>query len=64
MKINANLKINKFPVPVLGDNANELYGELYGENGENFVRILDDSPDEIAVISILITYLKKRIGAE
>lgn len=59
------MKMNfaKFPAPVLGEDTHELYTRLYGDAGERFVDILNTSPDEIAVISRLIAYLKaKREG--
>ena len=49
----------RFPSPVLDEQARELYGTLYGEQGEKYTEILDQSPDEIAVISLLIAYLTK-----
>lgn len=55
-----NMNFAKFPAPVLGDNTQELYTKLYGEAGEKFISILNTSPDEIAVISRLIAYLKDR----
>ena len=47
----------KFSVPVLGEDTQELYKELYGDIGAGFLDILNTSPDEIAVISRLIAYL-------
>ena len=41
----------------------ELYTKLYGNVGERFIDILNTSPDEIAVISRLIAYLKEKKGA-
>ena len=58
MKININPA--KFPAPVLGSGTQELYTRLYGEDGGRFVDILSTSPDEIAVVSRLIAYLKDR----
>ena len=58
MKININPA--KFPAPVLGGGTQELYTRLYGEDGGRFVDILSTSPDEIAVLSRLIAYLKDR----
>ena len=55
-----NMNFAKFSVPVLGDDAQSLYSNLYGETGERFVDILNTSPDEIAVISRLIAYLAER----
>lgn len=54
------MKMNyaKFSVPVLGDDSRELYTKLYGQSGECFIEILNTSPNEIAVISRLIAYLK------
>lgn len=52
----------KFPAPVLGDDTQELYTKLYGNVGEKFVDILNTSPNEIAVISRLIAYLKDKKG--
>lgn len=58
-----NVNFAKFSVPVLGDDTYELYTQLYGEYGEQFVDILSTAPNEIAVISRLIAYLKTK-GAE
>lgn len=55
-----NMNFAKFPAPVLGDDTQTLYSKLYGEAGERFVDILNTSPDEIAVISRLISYLADR----
>lgn len=57
MKMNINPA--KFPTPVLGEGVQDLYTKLYGEDGTHFVNILSTSPDEIAVISRLIAYLKE-----
>lgn len=53
-----------FSSPVLGEETSELYTKLYGDAGERFVDILDSSPNEIAVISRLIAYLKDKKGEE
>lgn len=58
-----NMNFAKFPAPVLCDSAQALYTKLYGEDGERFVEILNTSPDEIAVISRLISYLAEKKGA-
>lgn len=55
-----NMNFAKFSAPVLGDGIQELYTRLYGEVGEKFVDILNTSPNEIAVISRLIAYLKEK----
>lgn len=57
-----NMNFAKFPVPVLDDETQKLYHELYGDYGENFINILDTSPNEIAVISRLIAYLEVKKG--
>ncbi len=59
-----NMNFAKFSAPVLGDDTQELYTKLYGDAGERFVDILDTSPNEIAVISRLIAYLKEKKGAK
>lgn len=59
-----NMNFAKFSVPVLEDDTQELYTRLYGDAGEKFIDILGTSPDEIAVISRLIAYLKTKKGVE
>lgn len=59
-----NMNFTKFSVPVLGGDTQELYTKLYGDAGEKFVDILNASPNEIAVISRLIAYLKDKKGVE
>ena len=59
-----NRSFSKFPAPVLGDDAQSLYVRLYGEVGERFVDILSTSPDEIAVISRMISYLAEQKKGE
>lgn len=55
------MKMNfKFSAPVLDDGTQELYTRLYGDAGGRFVDILNTSPDEIAVISRMIAYLKEK----
>ncbi len=49
-----------FSSPVLGEEAQKIYSNIYGEAGEKFVDILNTSPNEIAVISRLITYLREK----
>lgn len=59
-----NMNFAKFSTPVLGDDTQELYAKLYGDAGEKFVDILNSSPNEIAVISRLIAYLREKKGEE
>lgn len=55
-----NMDFAKFSTPVLGDETQELYTKLYGDDGERFIDILNTSPNEIAVISRLIAYLNEK----
>lgn len=55
-----NMNFAKFSAPVLGDDTQKLYTELYGDVGSRFVDILNTSPNEIAVISRLIAFLKDK----
>lgn len=57
-----NMNFAKFSAPVLGDDAQKIYTKLYGGAGDKFVDILNTSPNEIAVISRLIAYLKDKIA--
>ena len=54
------MMISRFSSPVLNEEAQESYKDLYGESGQYYVDILNTSPDEIAVLSRMITYLKER----
>ena len=57
-----NMSFAKFPTAVLDENARQLYTKVYGDDGERFVDILNTSPEEVAVISRLIIYLKEKKG--
>lgn len=54
----------KFDVSVLGEEAQEIYGRLYGDRGLKYIEILETSPEEIAVISRLLAYLENMMGGE
>ena len=56
--------ITRWTNPVLGDGADTVYTEMYGEQGKDFVRVLENSPYEIAVISRLIAYLEQVKGGK
>lgn len=58
-----NMNFTKFPAPVLGNDTHKLYVKLYGDVGENFIDVLNTSPNEIAIISRMIAYLKDMKGA-
>ena len=55
-----NMNFAKFTAPVLGEDTQELYSELYGDAGNKFVDVLSTSPDEIAVISKMIAFLNTK----
>lgn len=57
------MKLSKFPVPVLGDEMDVLYADLYGERGAVYLETLRSSPDESGVLSRLLAYLVKKKGA-
>ena len=59
-----NTKFNRWTSPVLGEEADPLYIDIYGDEGKDFIRILENSPYEIAVISRLIAYLGKVRGGK
>lgn len=58
-----HMNFAKFTAPVLTEGTQRLYKELYGEDGATFIDVLNTSPDEIAVISKMIAFLNKQIGA-
>ena len=59
-----NMNFAKFTAPVLGEDTQELYSELYGDVGNKFVDVLSTPPDEIAVISKMIAFLNKQKEAK
>lgn len=59
-----NMNFAKFIAPVLGEDTQELYSELYGDAGNKFVDVLSSSPDEIAVVSKMIAFLNKQKEAK
>lgn len=59
-----NMNFAKFTSPVLDSDTRELYINLYGDNADNFIEILNTSPEEIAVISKMIAYLNQLKGVE
>ena len=54
-----NANITRFDNPVLVENTKNEYTEVYGSDGEGFVRILKSAPDENAIISKLLLHLHK-----
>ena len=49
----------RFGTPGMGRESEQAYNSLYGDDGTSFVRVLRESPFEIAVLSRLIAYLEQ-----
>ena len=49
---------------ILGQEAEARDTGIYGNEGVDFLRVLETSPYEIAVVSRLIAYLQKVKGGE
>lgn len=47
----------RWPSPILNDDASNLFAESYGDNAQNFLCVLSNSPYEIALLSALLAYL-------
>lgn len=54
-----NFNTSRFSSPVLGEEAISLYKSVYGDNGEKYIEILEESPYEVAVNSRMLAYLAK-----
>lgn len=50
----------RFGTPGMGEETEAAYSGVYGEIGMDFIRVLQDSPYEIAVLSRLLTYLEEK----
>lgn len=50
-----NVNPTRFGTPGMGQEAETAYSSVYGDSGMDFIRVLRDSPYEIAVLSRLIT---------
>jgi len=59
-----NANFTRWTSPILGQEAEAVYTGIYGNEGEDFLRVLETSPYEIAVVSRLIAYLQKVKGGE
>lgn len=59
-----NANITRWTSPILGQEAETVYTGVYGENGKEYINILETSPYEIAVVSRLMAYLHKVKGGE
>lgn len=55
-----NMNSTRFGTPGMEQEAEAVYSSFYGNNGIDFVRILRESPYEIAVLSRLIMYLEQK----
>lgn len=54
----------RFGTPGMGSETEAAYGSVYGDSGADFIRVLQDSPYEIAVLSRLIAYLAQKWKGE
>ncbi len=52
----------RFSQPVLDETTKTHYEKLYEDAGEQFINILNSSPNEIAVLSRMMVYLNERSG--
>ncbi len=59
-----NANFTRWTSPILGQEAEAVYTGIYGNEGADFLRVLETSPYEIAVVSRLIAYLQKVKGGE
>ena len=59
-----NANFTRWTSPILGQEAEAVYTDIYGNEGAGFLRVLETSPYEIAVVSRLIAYLQKVKGGE
>ena len=50
----------KFTAPVLGEDTQTFYSELYRDASNKFVEILNSSIDKIAVISKMIAFINTK----
>ena len=48
--------------PILGQQAQTVYGELYGPSGRRFLELLETAPYEITVLSRLLACLHRKRG--
>lgn len=59
-----NMNSTRFGTPGMEQEVETVYSSVYGDSGINFVRVLRESPYEIAVLSRLITYLEQKQKGE
>lgn len=59
-----NANITRWTNPILSEGAEAVYTEMYGDEGKDFIHVLESSPYEIAVVSRLIAYLEKVRGGK
>lgn len=54
-----NMNPTRFETPGMGQETEQVYNSIYGDNGMSFIRVLRESPCEIAVLSRLIACLEQ-----
>lgn len=59
-----NTNFTRWTNPILSQEAETIYTDIYGNEGADFLHVLETSPYEIAVVSRLIAYLQKVKGRE
>lgn len=59
-----NTNFTRWTNPILGQEAQKEYLDVYGQDGVEFLHILESSPYEIAVVSRLLAHLQKVKGGE
>lgn len=59
-----NTNFTRWTNPILGQEAQNEYSDVYGQDGVEFLHILESSPYEIAVVSRLLAHLQKVKGGE
>lgn len=59
-----NTNFTRWTNPILGQEVQKEYSDVYGQDGVEFLHILESSPYEIAVVSRLLAHLQKVKGGE
>ena len=59
-----NTNFTRWTNAILGQEAQNEYSDVYGQDGVEFLHILESSPYEIAVVSRLLAHLQKVKGGE
>lgn len=56
-----NASFTGFENPILGENAEQVYTDVFGEDGVGLVKVLASAPKEMAVIFKLLMYLQEKL---